>query len=83
MSQIKELCEGSVLQCSESCLEIKGTHTLEFRKASRQHSAASKGFVSIVHLCHGENYLEMETQWGELCVSPCFVGLFCWGLWES
>lgn len=29
VSQIKELCEGSVLQCSESCLEIKGTHTLE------------------------------------------------------
>lgn len=62
VSQIKELCEGSVLQCFESCLEIKGTHTLEFREASRQHSATSKSFVSIVHLCHGENYLEMETQ---------------------
>lgn len=60
VSQIKELCEGSVLQCSESRLEIKGTHTLVFGEASRQHAASSKGFVSIAHLCHCENYLKME-----------------------
>lgn len=71
--------QGSGLQCSESLLEMKGTHTLERCEASRQHSASSEGFV-IIRLCPGEKYLRRGTK-EESCVWAWALRELCccWG----